>query len=269
MNDSAIGVFDSGVGGLTCVKELIKILPNENIVYLGDTARVPYGTKSAETVFGYAKQDAAFLESRGVKMIIVACGTVSSVMLTRPVFSSDTLNTGVVYPAVAAAIKATKNKRIGVIGTAATIKSKSYEQAIKDIDPKIEVVTKACPLLVPLAENGYTSPDNQVARLVAEDYLSVMKAEGVDVLIEGCTHFPLFEDVFRSILGEGVSLISSSAEAARFAKRVLTQGELLSDRTERGSAELYCTDSVELFTENVGNFLGNDINADISQCILQ
>lgn len=269
MKDSAIGVFDSGVGGLTCVKELINTLPNENIIYLGDTARIPYGTRSAETIYEYALQDAAFLQEHNVKMIIVACGTVSSVMLKRPIFDKTRLFTGVVYPAAAQAVKSTKNKKIGVIGTSATIKSGSYEQAIKELDPDITVVTKACPMFVPLVENGYTDPNDTVALTVAKDYLKIMQDEGVDTMIMGCTHYPLLEEVFKNILGDEVELVSSGAEAAKYAKRILWQEGLLSDRKEPGTADLYCTDSVELFTENVENFLGHNINARISQCVLK
>lgn len=269
MKDYAIGVFDSGVGGLTCVKELKRILPNENIIYLGDTARIPYGTKSGDTVFNYAVQDAAFLEEHKVKMFIVACGTVSSVMMKRPVFDVNKLYTGVVYPAVAEAVKITKNKRIGVIGTSATIKSKAYEQAINDIAPDVKVVTKACPMFVPLVENGYTSPDDPISTAISKDYLKVMIDEKVDTLIMGCTHYPHLSGVFARVLGDKVSLVSSGAEAAKFAKRVLENENLLSERKEEGVLELYCTDSVELFTENVETFLGHNINAAISQCVLK
>lgn len=269
MRDSAIGVFDSGVGGLTSVAELKRILPNENIIYLGDTARIPYGTKSEETVYSYAVEDARFLQEHNVKMVIVACGTVSSVMMKRPVFEDGMLYTGVVYPAVAEAVKRTKNKKIGVIGTSATIKSKAYEQAIKDIDPNISVTTKACPMFVPLVENGYTDDDNPITTAIAEDYLSVMTDAGVDTLVMGCTHYPHLKGTFRKILGGGVSLISPGDEASRFAKRVLESKDLLSNRKEQGKIELYCTDSAELFSENVETFLGENNNLSISRCVLK
>lgn len=269
MRDRAIGVFDSGVGGLTSVAALKRILPNENIIYLGDTARIPYGTKSEETVYSYAVEDARFLQEHNVKMVIVACGTVSSVMMKRPVFQDGMLYTGVVYPAVAEAIKRTKNKKIGVIGTSATIKSKAYEQAIKDINSNICVVTKACPMFVPLVENGYTDDDNPIATAIAEEYLGIMKDERIDTLIMGCTHYPHLKEFFRKILGDGVSLISPGDEASKFAKRILKNKDLLSKRQERGKIELYCTDSVELFSENVETFLGESNNLSISQCILK
>lgn len=156
MNNAAIGVFDSGVGGLTCVKELIKLLPNENIVYLGDTARVPYGSKSRETIMSYARQDIEFLKQHNVKMILVACGTVSSVLPAMNI-KSDISISGVVEPAVRLR-SATKNNRIGVIATSATIKSGIYGKAIRSINPNIKVVGKACPMFVPLVENGYHCP---------------------------------------------------------------------------------------------------------------
>lgn len=269
MRDRAIGVFDSGVGGLTSVAELKRILPNENIIYLGDTARIPYGTRSEETVYSYAVEDARFLQEHNVKMVIVACGTVSSVMMKRPVFEDGMLYTGVVYPAVDEAVRCTRNKKIGVIGTSATIKSKAYERAIKDIDSDISVVTKACPMFVPLVENGYTDEDNPITTAIAEDYLSVMKDEQIDTLIMGCTHYPHLKKFFRKILGDGVSLISPGDEASKFAKRILENKDLLSKRQEPGKIELYCTDSVELFSENVETFLGESNNLSILRCVLK
>lgn len=269
MNDYAIGVFDSGVGGLTCVSELQRILPNENIIYLGDTARVPYGTRSKETVFEYAKQDIAFLREHNVKMIIVACGTVSSVMMTYPIFEPNELSTGVLYPAVRAACAATDNKKIGVIATSASIKTGGYSKAIREIISDAEIVGKACPMFVPLVENGYTDRGNKVSRMIAEDYLQVMIDRQVDTLIMGCTHYPLLQDIFRDILGDKVKLISASAEAAEYAKETLTANNLLSDKKQTGKLELYCTDSVELFTENVQTILGSDINGTIRKAVLK
>mgnify|MGYP003236253368 CR=1 FL=1 len=241
MNNAAIGVFDSGVGGLTCVKELIKLLPNENIVYLGDTARVPYGSKSRETIMSYARQDIEFLKQHNVKMILVACGTVSSVLPAMDI-KSDISISGVVEPAVKAACSATKNNRIGVIATSATIKSGIYGKAIRSINPNIKVVGKACPMFVPLVENGYTAPDCVPARYIAQEYLEIMKKEDVD---------------------------SSGAELAKYALNSLSYSDDTAEREERESLELYCTDSVELFSENVERFLGNNINAQISKCSLK
>ncbi len=271
MNDSssgAIGVFDSGVGGLTAVKELHRLMPNENIVYLGDTARVPYGTKSKETIRKYALQDIEFLKKYDVKMYIVACGTVSAVMTTSPVFDGEKLYTGVLLPAVQAACAATKNKRIGVIATSATVKSGSYGKAIRAIIPDAKVVGKACPMFVPLVENGYTSKDCTVTRLIAEEYLEVMKKEQVDTLILGCTHYPLLSDIIADIMGENVKLISSGAEAAKYAQAVLTENNLLSDRKENGWLKLFCTDSAEMFSENVETFLGKSTDYTVESCMI-
>ena len=268
MNNAAIGVFDSGVGGLTCVKELIKLLPNENIVYLGDTARVPYGSKSRETIMSYARQDIEFLKQHNVKMILVACGTVSSVLPAMDI-KSDISISGVVEPAVKAACSATKNNRIGVIATSATIKSGIYGKAIRSINPNIKVVGKACPMFVPLVENGYTAPDCVPARYIAQEYLEIMKKEDVDTLILGCTHYPHLTELISDIMGEGVTLVSSGAELAKYALNSLSYSDDTAEREERESLELYCTDSVELFSENVERFLGNNINAQISKCSLK
>lgn len=270
LNNNPIGVFDSGVGGLTCLKELKKLLPNEDIIYLGDTARVPYGTKSRETIAEYARQDIAFLEKYNVKMILIACGTVSSVLMTEDLFaqSKTELYSGVIYPAVKSAFAATRNNRIGVIGTPATIRSGCYGKALRELGSDIKVVGKACPLFVPLVENGYTAKDNKVTRLVAEEYLEVMKKENVDTLIMGCTHYPLLKEVFADILGDKVTLVSPGAEVARHAAKVLMQKDMLSDRQPAGRCRLFCTDSEELFSENVSAFLGSDINAEISKCSL-
>jgi len=268
MNNAAIGVFDSGIGGLTCVKELIRLLPHEDIVYLGDTARVPYGTKSRETIISYAKQDIDFLMQHNVKMILVACGTVSSVLSN--VDKSDSVEiSGVVMPAVHAACAATKNNRIGIIATSATVKSGVYGKVIRSINPDIKVVGKACPLFVPLVENGYTAVDCPPARFFAEEYLEIMKKEKVDTLILGCTHYPHLTELISDIMGSDVTLISSGAELAKYALKTMSYNDTLSDREEQGRIELYCTDSVELFSENVEKFLGKNINAQISQCNLK
>ena len=269
MNNNAIGVFDSGVGGLTCVSELQKILPCEDIIYLGDTARIPYGTRSKETVFEYAKQDVVFFREHNVKMIIVACGTVSAVMMTYPIFDDGELSSGVLYPAVRAACASTKNKRIGVIATSASIKSGGYGKAIREIIPDAKLVGKACPMFVPLVENGYTDRDNEVAKIIAREYLQVMIDEDVDTLIMGCTHYPLLRDIISDVLGEKVTLISPGAEAAKYALHTLSEKDMLTSNRQNGKLELYCTDSVELFTENVKTILGSDINGKIYRTALK
>lgn len=267
MNNDAIGVFDSGIGGLTAVKELNKLLPNENIIYFGDTARVPYGSRSRETVMKYAKEDADFLRKHEIKMIIAACGTVSSVVGSKP-FVTDMPFTGVIFPAVQAACSTTKNNKIGVIGTPATIRSGCYGKAIKSINPHAKVFGNACPLFVHLVENGYIQRDNQITILAAQEYLEPIKAEGVDTLILGCTHYPVIKDIIADIMGPDVKLISSGAEAAKFAYNCLLEKDLLSDRKENGKNTFYVSDSTILFEENARNFLGHAVEGEVFSCCL-
>lgn len=264
MNNDAIGVFDSGIGGLTAVRELNAILPNENIIYLGDTARIPYGTRSKETILKYAMQDIAFLRKHRVKMIIAACGTVSSVIAASHTdIDMDIPFTTVLLPAVQTACSVTRTGRIGIIGTPATIKSGSYGKIIRTIRPNTFVVGNSCPLFVPLAENGFTGRDNKVTRLVAEQYLAPIIAENVDTLILGCTHYPILEDVIADVMGGNVTLVSAGAEAAKYAANLLTEKEMLSDRTEKGINEFYASDSVELFAENAKALLGTDLDGEV------
>jgi glutamate racemase len=269
MNDAPIGVFDSGVGGLSCVEELIRLMPDEDIVYLGDTARVPYGTRSRDTIISYAREDIAFLKKHNVKMILVACGTVSSVLESVREECGDIPVSGVVMPAVRAAYEATGNGRIGIIATGASIRTGAYDRKLRELDDKLSVIGKACPMLVPLAENGYTSPDCPPARFFTEEYLKDIKAMGVDTLILGCTHFPHFSDVISEYMGSGVKLISSSAELAAHAAAELEGSGQRTSKTSQGRIDLYCTDSAQLFAENVRKFLGRDINAGISKCSLK
>lgn len=268
MNNYSIGVFDSGCGGLTAVKAIRELMPDENIIYLGDTARIPYGTKSNQTIVKYAQDDIEFLTKHNVKMIIVACGTVSAVMMSNPIYNGNLPFTGVLLPTVKAAAAATKNGRIGVIGTPTTIKSESYTKILHELDPSLRVTAQGCPLFVPLVENGYTDKGNKIATLVAQEYLSVMKRDGVDTLILGCTHYPLLTDIIRDIMGDDVTLISSGEQAGIYAKTLLEEKGLRNNSGKEGKLELYCTDSVELFSENVESFLGHNTNAIISQCVL-
>ena len=266
MNNDAIGVFDSGVGGLTAVNELNKLMPNENIIYFGDTARIPYGRRSRETVLKYANEDIAFLRKHKIKMIIAACGTVSSVIGTSSLVD-DMPFTGVLLPAAQAACSMTKNGKIGVIGTSATIRSGSFAKAIKTIRPGTSVIGNPCPLFVHLVENGYTDRNNKVTRLVAEEYLAPIKAEGVDTLILGCTHYPLIEDIIADYMGDSVTLISSGKEAAKYAEICLMEKDLLTDRTEKGCNKFYVSDSVELFEENARHFLRSEIKGEVHSSV--
>lgn len=264
-SEKAIGVFDSGLGGLTCVSELMKLMPSENIIYFGDTARVPYGTRSKETILEYAVQDVNFIKSHDVKMIIAACGTVSSVVGRQKDFAGDVPFTGVVIPAVQAACAATKNGRIGVIGTAATIRSGAYGKAIRNIRPDASVIGNACTMFVPMVENGITSPDDIVVKTMTERYLKPIKDENVDVLILGCTHYPILYDAIANYMGEGVKLISSGAEAARYTMNMLASKNMLSSRTVNGTVSYYTSDSKELFETNAHAFIGSRLNGEVTQ----
>lgn len=262
MNRDAIGVFDSGMGGLTAVKVLNQILPNENIIYFGDTARIPYGTRSRQTIERYTREDITFLRRHPVKMIIAACGTVSSMLGTdSPV--DDMPFTGVVYPAAHAACNITKNGRIGIIGTPATVRSGSYEQALHNIDGKVDVTAMACPLFVHLVEYGYTDRNDPITRLAAEEYLAPIRSAGVDTLILGCTHYPVIQELIGDIMGEGVRLISASEEAAKYTKEVLEQNDLLTDSTEQGHNIFYVSDSVSMFRDNARHFLADAVNGQV------
>lgn len=264
MNNNAIGVFDSGLGGLTCLKELNRLIPNENVIYFGDTARIPYGTRSRETILKYAAQDISFVKSKGVKLIIAACGTVSSVLGSGKTSDGDVPFTGVLLPTAQAACGITRNGKIGVIGTEATIKSGAYGKAIRSIRPDISVIGNSCPMFVPLVENGYTDRDDPVTKLIAEQYLAPIKREGVDTLILGCTHYPIIKDTIADYMGDSVKIISSSQEAAKFAYNMLTANDMLANREEKGTNTYYTSDSTTLFEENARAYLGNErINGDV------
>ncbi|MDR0943884.1 MAG: glutamate racemase [Ruminococcus sp.] len=253
--NTAIGVFDSGIGGLTCVSELRKILPCEDIIYFGDTARIPYGTRSKETVLRYAAQDIAFLKRQGVKIVIAACGTVSAVS-HKGIAGEDTPFIEVVTPTARAAVAATRNRRVGVIGTSATIRSAAYAKAMRSMVSDIKVFGNACPLFVPLVENGYTDRGNNVTEILVKEYLSPIRAEGVDTLILGCTHYPVISDMISDFMGKDVRIISSGKEAANAAAAKLTQENLLSQKEEAGSLRFFVSDDTEQFITNAHAYLG-------------
>ena len=262
----AIGVFDSGLGGLTCVAELMRLMPEEDIIYFGDTARVPYGTRSRETILEYTAQDIRFVGSKDVKLMIAACGTVSSAVGTdrqlAARLSGDTPFMGVVIPASEEACLATKSGIIGIIGTQATISSGAYEKAILSVRPDAKTVSAACPLFVPMVENGITDKDDIVVKEMTERYLAPVKKSGADVLILGCTHYPHLIEAVREYMGEGVTLISSGAAAARKAYALLGEKGLRSDRAQ-GSLCCYTSDSEELFDRNAHLFMGGDMKCTV------
>ena len=252
---NAIGVFDSGLGGLTAVRELRRILPGENIVYFGDTGRGPYGTRGRDIIVEYAKQDIAFLLSKGVKAVIAACGTVSSTLPAEVAASLPVPYMGVVESAARAAVLATKTGRIGVIGTPATVASGSYPAAIRRLMPGAAITATACPLFVPLVENGYFGVQNPVTRLVAQDYLKDVKSAGVDTLILGCTHYPLIAPVLVDLMGPGVTLVDVGRAAAQSARHMLERTGLLR-APRQGKVEYYVSDSTEQFDRLAHIFLG-------------
>lgn len=255
-DDRPIGVFDSGVGGLTVLSAISQLLPNENLMYLGDTARVPYGSKSAETVNAYALETADFFAARGVKAMVVACNTASATALPmlRERFSMPIL--GVVTPGAAAAAKQTTNRRVGVIGTEATMASGAYPRALLAVDSEIEIFTRACPLFVPLAEEGWV--DNDISRRVVARYLSSLKASGVDTLVLGCTHYPLLGAAIGRYLGDSVAIVDSAAATALALREALCEEGLLRGRG-RGDASFFVTDVPDRFMHLGTRFYGESV----------
>ncbi len=263
MDNRPIGVFDSGLGGLTAVRELVKCLPQENIVYFGDTGRVPYGTKSRDTICKYTKQDLAFLLSKDVKIIVAACGTVSS-NAKHVLQELDIPFLTIVEPSVSAAIAASKNKKVGVIATSATINSRVFERELKSIDNTVEVYSKACPLLVSLVESGFIERDDQVTKLVLERYLEGFKLNGIDTLILGCTHYPILKHAIADVIGSDVKLINSGAETAKQCLSILKELGSLSSQNNSES-NFYVSDSVQDFNMIAKICLGDDIGERVTK----
>lgn len=258
MDKRPIGIFDSGLGGITAVRQIKKLMPHEDIVYFGDTARVPYGSRSRETIKKYAAQDINFLLSQNVKMVVAACGTVSSNPPQEFIDKLSVPYTGVIIPAAQAACAATRNGKIGVIATSASIKSGAYGKEIRNIMHNPRILGKACPLLVPLIENGYVQRENQVIRVVAEDYLTSLMEEKVDTLILGCTHYPIIKALIGDLVGEAVTLIDPGKEAAKHVQAFLTNHHMLNDSGRQGECRYYVSDDVEGFSANAGVFLEDD-----------
>jgi len=256
-DSGAIGVFDSGVGGLTVFARIAERLPNEPIIYLGDTARVPYGTKSADTVIRYARACASVLADRGIKLLVVACNTASA-------YALDTLREelgipvlGVIEPGAAAAVKQTRNRRVGVIGTTGTIESGQYPQTIRAMDPGIEVFCRACPLFVPLAEEGWIEGD--IPRRVAETYLRDLGQNDIDTLVLGCTHYPLLRGAVDAAMGGSVCLIDSAAATAEAVAAVFDAMDLHATGDHAPEHRFLATDAPGLFARVGRRFLGNEI----------
>lgn len=257
-----IGVFDSGIGGLTVVREILRVLPTEDIVYLGDTARVPYGIRSPETVMRYALECTRFLLAKGIKLLVIACNTVSAVALDEIMKEARPVPViGVIGPGARAASRATKNSKIGVIGTEAAIKSGAYQRAIGatgatgSFKGHVEVITRACPLFVPLVEEGWL--EGPVPELVASSYLSEIKAEGIDTLVLGCTHYPLLKPVIAKTMGAGVALIDSATETAEAVRAELESKDMKNIRG--GLLKSYVTDDPGRFKVVGERFLAKEI----------
>ncbi|MDD2955278.1 MAG: glutamate racemase [Oscillospiraceae bacterium] len=260
MDNRPIGVFDSGLGGLTAVKELRRILPRENIVYFGDTGRVPYGNRGRDTILAFAAQDMAFLKQHDVKMLVAACGTISSVMTEQLAGRMGIPFTGVVLPTAQAACAASTTGVVGVIGTSATIRSGSFAKAIHNIRGDVKVLGKSCPLFVSLVENGYIASDNPVVQLVTRDYLRTFDGEAdMDTLILGCTHFPLIYDSIAEYFHYNVTLIDSGRATAQYVQSFLTERNMLCEQDAEGTADYYVSDNTDDFSAVAERFLGGPL----------
>ena len=255
-----IGVFDSGVGGLTVLKEMMERLPNEKIIYFGDTANVPYGTKSDEQIKAFAKNDIEFLLKHNVKAVVIACNTADSVARSTLEENYDIPIFGVIDPASKEACDISKNKRIGVMATVATVASGSYEKMMKAYDD-VEVFSLACPLLVPLVENGRYKKDDVVVREVLKEYLDELLKHDVDTIVLGCTHYPLLKDAILDLVGD-IQIVSSSKAAVNAITKGLEEAQLLSDTTDT-DIQYYVSDAAEHFKENAKIFIGDDFSGEV------
>lgn len=262
-----IGIFDSGIGGLTVLAALQRQLPGEEFLYLGDTARLPYGTKSSETVVRYALRAGRFLVGEGIRLLVVACNTASAVALEAVAPEYDIGMLGVIDPGARAAVETTRNGRVGIIGTHATIASDAYPRVIHRIDNKIKVFSLACPLFVPLAEEGYEG--REAAYIIAEDYLKVLRENGIDTLVLGCTHYPLLKATIQRVIGDKVTLIDSATATAKEAKDHLERHGLTKPDGAVPRYEFYVSDVPDKFAPVAERFLGrrvdNVIRVDITR----
>lgn len=240
-----IGVFDSGIGGLTVVSALRALLPNESIFYLGDTARVPYGGKSATTVQRYSLEIAAILLEENAKTVVVACNTASAVALSQLTESVPVTVTGVILPGAQAAVAATRSGHIGVIGTRATIHSGAYERALRSLDPKVQVTARACPLLVPLIEEGWL--ESAITDQIIMQYVGPLLEEGIDTLVLGCTHYPLLRNAMARLLGDAITLVDSAQNCANAVRELLIRENLRAPETNAGSLQVALTDPPDNF----------------------
>jgi glutamate racemase len=258
MRDKPIGLFDSGVGGLTVAAEIFRQLPGENVIYFGDVGRYPYGPRSKDIIIQFTRQDIAFLLEQSVKFIVAACNTASAVALETVTAENKIDMLGVIAPGARAAVKVTQNGKVGIIGTDATIASDSYAKAIHEIDPKVKVFSLACPLFVPLAEEGYQG--RKAAYLIAEGYLGSLKENGIDTLVLGCTHYPLLKDMIQEVMGDNVTLIDSATATAGEVKEYLERNDLLRTEDKKVNHKFYVSDVPDKFAAVAERFLGRRMN---------
>ncbi len=255
LRNRPIGVFDSGLGGLTVVNQLMHYLPQESIVYFGDTARVPYGTKSPETIRKFAVQITRFLESQGVKLIVVACNTVSSVAMENVLEHSSVPVIGVIQPGARAALVKSKNRRIGVIGTSATISAGKYKSVLSSMAPEVAVFSQACPLFVPLVEEGWI--DSEVTAMVARIYLEPLIRHSIDTLILGCTHYPIIKETIKKIVDKDIEIVDSAIQTALDVQEVLSLKNLLNDSGTPPEHLFYVSDYPQKFEDIACRLLGH------------
>ena len=253
-----IGVFDSGIGGLTVLRALIDLLPREDFIYLGDTARLPYGTKSRDVIVQYSRENAGFLLARGIKMLVVACNTASAVALDEIARETVVPVVGVIEPGAQAAVRATRAGKIGVIGTEATIASGAYTRALQRLRPRIEIYTRPCPLLVPLVEEGWT--EGEIAERTVAYYLESLKQSGIDTLLLGCTHYPLLSGLFAAVLGARVRLVDSATATAAAVRKLLEELNL-SRQTGGGAQSFFVTETPDRFIRVGRRFLGPQVDS--------
>lgn len=254
-----VGVFDSGVGGLTVVREIIRQLPSENIVYFGDTARVPYGSKSKNTIIRFSEQIIRFLKTKQVKTIVIACNTASALALDTVREEFDVPIMGVVIPGARAAVEATIHQKVGVVGTDATVRSRMYTKVIREMNPQIQVLEKACPLFVPLVEEGFK--EHVVTREIIEYYLESMRATDIDAMILGCTHYPLLRSKIRAYMGEKIQIVNPAYETAMDLKQLLRELDLENDSPERSGSQyqFYVSDAAEKFRQFANTVMPFDV----------
>ena len=269
LNNSPIGVFDSGLGGLTAVKRLRELLPKENIIYLGDTGRVPYGSRSRDTIIGFTRDNIAFMRQFGVKAIVVACNTMCATALGVVRGETEVPMLGVVAPAVEKAAAVTKNNRVGVIATVATIGSGIYKKSLRELVPDVSVFSMACPLLVPLVESGKIRRGDKESETALREYLTPLMQEKIDTLILGCTHYPLLMPLIRDICGDGVNYVDSGKVTAEAVPQWLAEQDLLADEDGEGITEYFVTGDKAGFEATGSMFLREDIRGLVHRVSLE